>query len=153
MERDGRQSPFIAGVLGILGLGMSLESARALQENPDFQYIMVRNEQATVHFANGYTKMKNRLQTFACTSSIGQGQPTWSPELPWQQSIVCPPKFSAAARGYFCRRNVAPVLQQLESPNTQDIGVNDCFKPVSRYWDRINRPEQLITSCLKLYGC
>ena len=49
----------------------------------------------------------------------------------------------------FARRNVAPVLQQLETPNTQDISVNDCFKPVSRYWDRINRPDQLITSLME----
>ena len=54
-----------------------------------------------------------------------------------------PTACAASARRYFARRNVAPVLQQIESPTTQDIGVNDCFKPVSRYWDRIYRPEQI----------
>ena len=68
VERDGVQNPFFAGVLGIFGHGNIAGIGQALQENPDFKYIMVRNEQAAVHIASGYTKMKNRLQTFACTS-------------------------------------------------------------------------------------
>ncbi len=144
VERDGRQYPFIAGVLGIFGHGNVAGIGEALQENPDFRYIMVRNEQAAVHFASGYTKMKNRLQTFACTSSIGPGATNMVTGAALATINRLPVLLLPG--DIFARRNVAPVLQQLESPNTQDISVNDCFKPVSRYWDRINRPEQLITS-------
>lgn len=144
VERDGRQAPFIAGVLGIFGHGNVAGIGEALQENPDFRYIMVRNEQAAVHFASGYTKMKNRLQTFACTSSIGPGATNMVTGAALATINRLPVLLLPG--DIFARRNVAPVLQQLESPNTQDISVNDCFKPVSRYWDRISRPEQLITS-------
>ncbi len=144
VSRDGVQSPFFAGVLGIFGHGNVAGIGQALQENPDFRYIMVRNEQAAVHIASGFTKMKNRQQTFACTSSIGPGA----------TNLVTGAALATINRlpvlllpgDIFARRNVAPVLQQLESPNTQDISVNDCLKPVSRYWDRITRPDQLITS-------
>jgi 3D-(3,5/4)-trihydroxycyclohexane-1,2-dione acylhydrolase (decyclizing) len=88
--------------------------------------------------------MKNRLQTFACTSSIGPGATNMVTGAALATINRLPVLLLPG--DIFARRNVAPVLQQLESPNTQDISVNDCFKPVSRYWDRISRPEQLITS-------
>ena len=144
VERDGVQTPFFAGVLGIFGHGNIAGIGQALQENPDFKYIMVRNEQAAVHIASGYTKMKNRLQTFACTSSIGPGATNMVTGAALATINRLPVLLLPG--DIFARRNVAPVLQQLESPNTQDISVNDCFKPVSRYWDRINRPDQLITA-------
>lgn len=144
VSRDGVQTPFFAGVLGIFGHGNVAGIGQALQENPDFRYIMVRNEQSAVHIASGYTKMKNRLQTFACTSSIGPGATNMVTGAALATINRLPVLLLPG--DIFARRNVAPVLQQLESPNTQDISVNDCFKPVSRYWDRINRPDQLITS-------
>jgi 3D-(3,5/4)-trihydroxycyclohexane-1,2-dione acylhydrolase (decyclizing) len=144
IERDGKQTPFFAGVLGIFGHGNMAGIGQALQENPDFKYIMVRNEQAAVHIASGFTKMKNRMQTFACTSSIGPGATNMVTGAALATINRLPVLLLPG--DIFARRNVAPVLQQLESPNTQEISVNDCFKPVSRYWDRINRPEQLITS-------
>lgn len=144
VERDGVQTPFFAGVVGIFGHGNIAGIGQALQENPDFKYIMVRNEQAAVHIASGYTKMKNRLQTFACTSSIGPGATNMVTGAALATINRLPVLLLPG--DIFARRNVAPVLQQLESPNTQDISVNDCFKPVSRYWDRINRPDQLITA-------
>lgn len=144
VEQDGVQNPFFAGVLGIFGHGNVAGIGQALQENPDFRYIMVRNEQAAVHIASGYTKMKNRLQTFACTSSIGPGATNMVTGAALATINRLPVLLLPG--DIFIRRNVAPVLQQLESPNTQDISVNDCFKPVSRYWDRISRPEQLLTS-------
>ena len=144
VERDGVQNPFFAGVLGIFGHGNVAGIGQALQENPDFRYIMVRNEQAAVHIASGYTKMKNRMQTFACTSSIGPGATNMVTGAALATINRLPVLLLPG--DIFVRRNVAPVLQQLESPNTQDISVNDCFKPVSRYWDRISRPEQLLTS-------
>jgi len=143
-ERDGLEQPFFNGCFGIFGHGNVAGIGQALQQNPDFRYYQVRNEQAMVHAASGYAKIKNRLQTMVCTSSIGPGATNMITgaalatinRLP----VLLPPEIFSP------RRNVAPVLQQLESPASQDISVNDCFKPVSRYWDRINRPEQLMTS-------
>lgn len=147
IEQDGEQNPFFAGVLGIFGHGNVAGIGQALQENPDFRYIMVRNEQAAVHMASGFTKMKNRKQTFVCTSSIGPGATNMVTGAALATINRLPVLLLPG--DIFIRRNVAPVLQQLENPNTQDISVNDCFKPVSRYWDRISRPEQLITSILE----
>ncbi len=144
VERDGVQNPFFAGILGIFGHGNVAGIGQALQQNPDFRYIMVRNEQAAVHLAAGYAKAKNRLQTFACTSSIGPGATNMITGAALATINRLPVLLLPG--DIFARRNVAPVLQQLESAASQDISVNDCFKPVSRYWDRISRPEQLITS-------
>ena len=144
VERDGREHAFFAGVLGIFGHGNVAGIGQALKENPDFPYILVRNEQAGVHMAAGFAKASNRLRTFACTSSIGPGATNMITGAALATINRLPVLLLPG--DVFARRNVAPVLQQLESPATQDTGVNDCFKPVSRYWDRIYRPEQLITS-------
>ena len=144
IRRDGNETPFFAGMLGIFGHGNVAGIGQALQENPDFPYILIRNEQSGVHLACGFTKMKNRLQTFACTSSIGPGATNMITGAALATINRLPVLLLPG--DIFARRNVAPVLQQLESPSTQDISVNDAFKPVSRYWDRIYRPEQLITS-------
>ncbi|RIK29135.1 MAG: 3D-(3,5/4)-trihydroxycyclohexane-1,2-dione acylhydrolase (decyclizing) [Anaerolineae bacterium] len=144
IHRDGKENPFFVGMLGIFGHGNVAGIGQALQENPDFPYILVRNEQAGVHLACGFAKMKNRMQTFACTSSIGPGATNMITGAALATINRLPVLLLPG--DIFARRNVAPVLQQLESPSTQDISVNDAFKPVSRYWDRIYRPEQLITS-------
>jgi len=144
VERDGREHAFFAGVVGIFGHGNVAGIGQALQENSDFPYILMRNEQAGVHVAAGFAKASNRLRTFACTSSIGPGATNMITGAALATINRLPVLLLPG--DIFARRNVAPVLQQLESPTTQDIGVNDCFKPVSRYWDRICRPEQLITS-------
>lgn len=144
VERDGQQHAFFAGMLGIFGHGNVGGIGQALQQNPDFKYIMVRNEQSGVHLAAAYAKASNRLRTFACTSSIGPGATNMITGAALATINRLPVLLLPG--DIFARRNVAPVLQQVESPATQDIGVNDCFKPVSRYWDRIYRPEQLITA-------
>jgi 3D-(3,5/4)-trihydroxycyclohexane-1,2-dione acylhydrolase (decyclizing) len=144
VERDGKTQPFFAGMLGIFGHGNVAGIGQALQQNPDFPYILVRNEQSAVHMASGFAKMSNRLRTWACTSSIGPGATNMITGAALATINRLPVLLLPG--DIFARRNVAPVLQQLESPSTQDIGVNDCFKPVSRYWDRIYRPEQIITS-------
>ena len=143
-ERDGVEQPFFAGCFGIFGHGNVAGIGQALQQNPDFRYYQVRNEQAMVHTASAYAKVKDRLQTFACTSSIGPGATNMVTGAALATINRLPVLLLAG--DIFARRNVAPVLQQLESPQTQDISVNDCFKPVSRYWDRINRPDQLLTA-------
>jgi 3D-(3,5/4)-trihydroxycyclohexane-1,2-dione acylhydrolase (decyclizing) len=142
VERDGIENPFFEGVLGIFGHGNVAGIGQALQQNPDFRYILTRNEQASVHMAIAHTKIHNRLSTWACTSSIGPGATNMITGAAAATINRLPVLLLPG--DIFARRNVAPVLQQLEWGTTQDISVNDAFKPVSRYWDRINRPEQLI---------
>src|SRR3954471_23931352 len=143
-ERDGVEQPFFAGCFGIFGHGNIAGIGQALQQMPEFRYYQARNEQAMVHIATAFAKTKNRLQTFACTSSIGPGATNMVTGAALATINRLPVLLLPG--DIFARRNVAPVLQQLESEHTQDISVNDCFKPVSRYWDRINRPEQIITA-------
>jgi 3D-(3,5/4)-trihydroxycyclohexane-1,2-dione acylhydrolase (decyclizing) len=143
-ERDGNEQPFFAGCFGIFGHGNLAGFGQALQQYPDFRYFLVRNEQAAVHTAVGYAKMKNRLSTFVCTSSIGPGATNMITAAAGATINRLPVLLMPG--DIFATRLVAPVLQQLESAGSQDFSVNDCFKPVSKYWDRINRPEQLITS-------
>jgi 3D-(3,5/4)-trihydroxycyclohexane-1,2-dione acylhydrolase (decyclizing) len=144
VERDGTEQPFFAGCFGIFGHGNVAGIGQALQQMPDFRYYQSRNEQAQVHIAIGYAKMKNRLQTFACTSSIGPGATNMLTGAATATINRLPVLLLPG--DIFARRNVAPVLQQLESEHSQDVSVNDCFKPVSRYWDRINRPDQLVSA-------
>jgi 3D-(3,5/4)-trihydroxycyclohexane-1,2-dione acylhydrolase (decyclizing) len=147
VERDGHVQPFFAGCFGIFGHGNIAGIAQALRENPDLRYYLARNEQAMVHTAAAYAKMKNRLQTLVCTSSIGPGATNMVTGAAAATINRLPVLLLPG--DIFARRNVAPVLQQLESEHSQDISVNDCFKPVSRYWDRINRPDQLLTALLE----
>ena len=144
VERDGVERPFFAGCLGIFGHGNVAGIGQALQQNEDFPYYLSRNEQAMVHTAVAFSKMSNRLRVFACTSSIGPGATNMVTGAATATVNRIPVLLLPG--DIFVRRNVAPVLQQLESPQTQDISVNDCLKPVSRYWDRISRPEQLLTA-------
>ncbi|MGF7140206.1 3D-(3,5/4)-trihydroxycyclohexane-1,2-dione acylhydrolase (decyclizing) [Roseimarinus sediminis] len=144
VERDGFEQPFFEGCLGIFGHGNVAGIGQALMQYPDFKYIMTRNEQASVHIAIAYAKMKNRLGAFACTSSIGPGATNMLTGAACATINRMPVLLLPG--DIFATRQVAPVLQQLESAWSQDISVNDAFKPVSKYWDRINRPEQLITA-------
>src|SRR5438045_246150 len=144
VERDGREQPGFAGCFGIFGHGNIAGIGQALQQMPEFRYYQARNEQAMVHAASAYAKTKNRLQSLACTSSIGPGATNMVTGAATATINRIPVLLLPG--DIFARRNVAPVLQQLESEHSQDISVNDAFKPVSRYWDRINRPEQLLTA-------
>jgi 3D-(3,5/4)-trihydroxycyclohexane-1,2-dione acylhydrolase (decyclizing) len=144
VERDGVETPFFAGCFGIFGHGCVAGVGEALLQNPDFRYYQVRNEQGAVHAATAYAKVKNRMQTFACLSSIGPGATNMITGAATATINRLPVLLLPG--DIFARRNVAPVLQQLESAQSQDFSVNDCFKPVSKYWDRINRPDQLLTA-------
>ncbi len=143
MARDEEQ-PFFAGCFGIFGHGNVSGMGQALQQYPEFRYYQTRNEQSMVHTATAFAKMKNRLQTFACTSSIGPGATNMITGAATATINRLPVLLLPG--DIFARRNVAPVLQQLESEHSQDVSVNDCFRPVSRYWDRIYRAEQLLTA-------
>jgi 3D-(3,5/4)-trihydroxycyclohexane-1,2-dione acylhydrolase (decyclizing) len=144
VERDGNENRFFAGAWGIFGHGNIAGLGQALQENPDFRYYLSRNEQASVHIATAFAKARNRMATFACVSSIGPGATNMITGAATATINRIPVLLLPG--DIFARRNVAPVLQQLESEYTQDVSVNDAFKPVSRYWDRIYRPDQLICS-------
>jgi 3D-(3,5/4)-trihydroxycyclohexane-1,2-dione acylhydrolase (decyclizing) len=145
VERDGEEQRFFAGMFGIFGHGNVTGIGQALEEFSDeLTYYRPQNEQAMVHTAAGYAKMKNRLQTFACTTSVGPGA----------TNMVTGAALATVNRlpvlllpgDIFASRLPHPVLQQLENPQSQDLSVNDCFRPVSRYFDRIYRPEQLLSS-------
>lgn len=145
VERDGVRQPFFAGCFGIFGHGIVSGVGQALQQYPSLRYFQSRNEQAMVHSAVAFAKMKNRMQAMVCASSIGPGATNMITGAAVATINRLPVLLLAG--DIFARRNVAPVLQQLESEHSQDVSVNDCFKPVSRYWDRLYRPDQLLT-CL-----
>jgi 3D-(3,5/4)-trihydroxycyclohexane-1,2-dione acylhydrolase (decyclizing) len=149
VERDGVQHRFFEGCFGIFGhgnvagIGQALEQAQKSRDG-GLRYYLFRNEQAMVHAAVAFAKSSFRLRTMVCTSSIGPGATNMLTGAALATINRIPVLLLPG--DIFARRNVAPVLQQLESPATQDISVNDCFRPVSRYWDRIERPEQILTS-------
>ena len=144
VERDGVSQRFFEGCFGIFGHGNVAGMGQALQQYPALRYYQTRNEQAMVHTAAAFAKHRNRLQTLACTTSIGPGATNMITGAATATVNRLPVLLLPG--DIFARRNVAPVLQQLESEHSQDISVNDAFRPVSRYWDRINRPDQLIMS-------
>jgi 3D-(3,5/4)-trihydroxycyclohexane-1,2-dione acylhydrolase (decyclizing) len=145
IERDGVEQPFFAGVWGIFGHGNVAGIGQALEELQDeVSYHRPQNEQAMVHTAAAYAKMKNRLQTFACTSSIGPGATNMITGAATATVNRIPVLLLPG--DIFASRRPDPVLQQLEYPLSLDVSVNDAFRPVSRFWDRINRPEQILAS-------
>jgi 3D-(3,5/4)-trihydroxycyclohexane-1,2-dione acylhydrolase (decyclizing) len=142
--RDGKEHRFIPGIFGIFGHGNVAGIGQALEQDQGLKYYFSRNEQAMVHTASAFAKASFRMRTLACTSSIGPGATNMLTGAALATINRLPVLLLPG--DIFARRNVAPVLQQLESNSSQDISVNDCFKPVSRYWDRIQRPEQLLTA-------
>src|SRR5256714_1879959 len=147
VERDGEEHRFFGGCFGIFGHGNVAGIGEALYESPELlTYYQARNEQAMVHTAVGYARMKNRLGTLACTTSIGPGA----------TNLVTGAALATVNRvpvlllpgDVFASRRPDPVLQQLEVPWRGDVSVNDSLQPVSRYFDRIERPEQLLPAAL-----
>jgi 3D-(3,5/4)-trihydroxycyclohexane-1,2-dione acylhydrolase (decyclizing) len=144
VERDGRRRRFFEGCFGIFGHGNVAGMGQALEQDSGLPYYLFRNEQAMVHAATAFAKSTFRMRTMVCTTSVGPGATNMVTGAALATINRIPVLLLPG--DLFARRNVAPVLQQLESSSTPDISVNDCFKPVSRYWDRIQRPEQLLTS-------
>jgi 3D-(3,5/4)-trihydroxycyclohexane-1,2-dione acylhydrolase (decyclizing) len=142
---DGVEQAFFGGVFSIFGHGNVAGIGQALlQAKNRLPCFFPRNEQAMVHTAVGFAKMANRRRTLACTSSIGPGATNMLTGAAVATINRLPVLLLPG--DIFATRGPAPVLQQLESPASQDVSVNDCLRPVSKYWDRINRPEQLITA-------
>ena len=147
VERDGIERRFFEGCFGIFGHGNVGGIGQALAERPDLlTYYQARNEQAMVHTACGFARMRNRLATLACTSSIGPG----ATNMVTGAALATINRLPALLLpgDVFASRRPDPALQQLEVPWRGEVTVNDCFQPVSRYWDRIHRPEQLIPAAL-----
>ncbi|MDQ3693245.1 MAG: 3D-(3,5/4)-trihydroxycyclohexane-1,2-dione acylhydrolase (decyclizing) [Chloroflexota bacterium] len=145
VERDGVERPFFAGMWGIFGHGNVAGIGQALAERPDqLTYYRPQNEQGMVHAAIAYAKMRHRLQTFACASSIGPGATNMITGAATATVNRLPVLLLPG--DIFASRRPDPVLQQLEHPLSLDISVNDAFRPVSKFWDRINRPEQILAS-------
>src|SRR5713226_8438394 len=146
-ERDGVQHRFFEGCFGIFGHGNVTGVGQALAEEPGLlTYYQARNEQAMVHTAAAFGKMSNRLATLACTSSIGPGATNMVTGAAVATINRLPVLLLPG--DVFASRRPDPVLQQLETPARGDVSVNDAFIPVSRYWDRIQRPEQLVPAAL-----
>jgi 3D-(3,5/4)-trihydroxycyclohexane-1,2-dione acylhydrolase (decyclizing) len=147
-ERDGVEQRLFAGCFGIFGHGNVAGVGQALQQSADrLRYYMARNEQGMVHAAAGYARQRNRLSTFACTSSIGPGATNMVTGAAAATINRLPVLLLPGDA--FASRVGPPVLQQLEGIGGPEVTVNDCLRPVSRYWDRINRPEQLPGSLLE----
>ncbi|HUH08622.1 MAG TPA: 3D-(3,5/4)-trihydroxycyclohexane-1,2-dione acylhydrolase (decyclizing) [Egibacteraceae bacterium] len=148
VERDGRVRRFFDGCFGIFGHGNVAGVGQALQQAGDrLRYYQSRNEQAMVHAAAGYARMRNRLGALACTTSVGPGATNMVTAAAGATINRLPVLLLPG--DVFASRLPRPVLQQLERPGDPDVSVNDCFRPVSRYFDRINRPEQLIWSAVE----
>jgi 3D-(3,5/4)-trihydroxycyclohexane-1,2-dione acylhydrolase (decyclizing) len=150
-ERDGAEHRTIAGCFGIFGHGNVAGIGQALLEaqrtgSADMPYHLARNEQAMVHAAAGYAKMRNRLSTMACTASIGPGSTNMLTGAALATVNRLPVLLLPS--DVFATRVASPVLQELEDPRTYDVSVNDAFRPLSRYFDRIWRPEQLPSALL-----
>ena len=147
VERDGVRRPFFGGCFGVFGHGNVAGIGQALHERPDLlRFVPARNEQGMVHAAVGYARQLNRLGAWVCTSSIGPGA----------TNMVTGAALATVNRlpvllvpgDVFASRLPDPVLQQLESGARGDVSANDCFIPVSRYFDRIERPEQVVPAAL-----
>lgn len=168
-ERDGVERRLVPGIFGIFGhgnvagVGQALLQAQVQAEESgggdsvtarpvtdpasgELPYYMARNEQGAVNAAAAFAKTTNRLQALAVTASIGPGSTNMITGAALATTNRLPVLLLPS--DIFATRYPDPVLQQLEDPRTLDISVNDAFKPVSRYWDRINRPEQLVPSAL-----
>lgn len=148
VELDGQETKFVQGVMGIFGHGNVTGIGEALEnEAVDLPYVQGHNEQGMVHAAIAYAKQCNRLSIYACTTSIGPGA----------LNMVTAAALATVNRipvlllpgDVFACRQPDPVLQQLEVPSDYTVSVNDAFRPVSRFFDRIMRPEQLMTALLQ----
>jgi 3D-(3,5/4)-trihydroxycyclohexane-1,2-dione acylhydrolase (decyclizing) len=148
VERDGVEQRFFGGIFGIFGHGNVAGIGQALYESPDLlPYHQARSEQGMVHTAAGYARQLNRLGAMACTTSIGPGA----------TNMVTGAALATVNRlpvlllpgDVFASRRPDPVLQQLETPWAGDLSVNEAFRPVSRYFDRIWRPEQVVSAAMQ----
>ncbi|PBC50610.1 3D-(3,5/4)-trihydroxycyclohexane-1,2-dione acylhydrolase (decyclizing) [Rhodococcus sp. ACPA1] len=156
VERDGERTKFFAGCFGIFGHGNVAGLGQALLQaeidavesgtESELPYVLGRNEQAMVHSAVAYARQKDRLQTWVVSASVGPGSTNMLTGAALATINRLPVLLLPADT--FATRASAPVLQELELPSSGDVTVNDAFKPLSRYFDRVWRPEQLPSALL-----
>ncbi|MFC4811703.1 3D-(3,5/4)-trihydroxycyclohexane-1,2-dione acylhydrolase (decyclizing) [Paenibacillus sp. GCM10023250] len=145
---DGEDIKFVRGVMGIFGHGNVTGLGEALERaSGELEFIQGKNEQGMVHAAAAYAKQKNRRQIYACTSSIGPGALNMATAAATATVNRIPVLLLPGDN--FAGRQPDPVLQQLEVQGDYTVAATDAFKPVSKYWDRIVRPEQLMASLLQ----
>lgn len=145
VEFDGREEKFVHGIFTIFGHGNVVGLGQALEEDPgDLIVHQGRNEQGMAHAAMGYAKQNNRKKIYACTSSVGPGAANMVTAAATASANRIPVLFLPGDT--FATRQPDPVLQQIEQFHDLSITTNDAFRAVSKYWDRVNRPEQLMTA-------
>lgn len=152
LEMDGVEHPFVDGIFTIFGHGMVVGLGQALAEDPGhLRVYMGRNEQGMAHAAMSYAKQHNRRRIIACTSSVGPGAANMITAA--ATATVNNVPLLLFPSDTFATRQPDPVLQQFEQKNDLSITTNDAFKPVCRYWDRVSRPEQLMSAMINAMRC
>ena len=147
VEIDGQQTKFVKGVFAIFGHGNVLGIGQALEQDPGELVVhQGRNEQGMAHAAIGFARQMRRRQIYACTSSVGPGAANMVTAAATATANRIP--LLLLPGDVHAGRQPDPVLQQIEQPHDLSISTNDVFRPVSKYWDRIVRPEQLMSACI-----
>jgi 3D-(3,5/4)-trihydroxycyclohexane-1,2-dione acylhydrolase (decyclizing) len=147
ISADGEEIKFVQGVLGIFGHGMVVGLGEALEAGDhSLRFIQGKNEQGMAHIAMGFAKQKNRKQIMAVASSIGPGALNMVTAAGTATANRIPVLFLPSEA--YASRQPDPVLQQIEQTYDYNVTANDAFKAVSKYWDRIARPEQLMTAAI-----
>lgn len=147
IEFDGKQNKMFKGIFTIFGHGNVVGLGEALENDlGDLIVHQGRNEQGMAHAAMGYAKQKRRKQIYACTSSVGPGAANMVTAAATATANCIPVLFLPG--DVYATRQPDPVLQQMEQPHDLSISTNDAFRAVSKYWDRVTRPEQLMSACI-----
>ncbi len=147
LEVDGVELKFVKGIFAIFGHGNVLGLGQALeQDSGDMRVYQGRNEQGMAHAATGFARQALRRQIIACTSSIGPGAANMITAAGTASANRIP--LLLLPGDVFATRQPDPVLQQIEQSYDLSISTNDAFRAVSKYWDRITRPEQLMSACI-----
>lgn len=143
-ERDGERRRLVPGMLGIFGHGNVCGLGQALEQDPELvRFVQPKNEQAMVHTAIGFARANQRLATLACTASIGPGSTNMVTGA--AAATVNRVPVLLLPSDTFATRLQGPPMQALDDPAHGDVSVNDCFRPVSVFFDRVSRPEQLLS--------
>ncbi|PFW85710.1 3D-(3,5/4)-trihydroxycyclohexane-1,2-dione acylhydrolase (decyclizing) [Bacillus sp. AFS075960] len=148
VEFDGKQQKFIKGIFTIFGHGNVVGLGQALEEDAgELEVYQGRNEQGMANAAMAFAKQKHRKQIMACTSSVGPGSANMITSAATASANNIPVLLLPG--DIFATRQPDPVLQQIEQTHDLSISTNDAFRAVSKYWDRVNRPEQLMTAMIQ----
>ncbi|SMO41685.1 3D-(3,5/4)-trihydroxycyclohexane-1,2-dione acylhydrolase (decyclizing) [Melghirimyces algeriensis] len=148
VEFDGNERKFVHGIFTLFGHGNVLGIGQALEEEAgDLGVYQGRNEQGMAHAAIAFAKQRHRKQIIACTSSVGPGSANMVTAAATASANSIP--LLLLPGDTFAMRQPDPVLQQVEHPHDMTLTTNDAFRAVSKYWDRVNRPEQLMTAMIQ----